>query len=537
LGSVTFNPPKAQRHSLAEAAAAGEGIAEAGRALEQVADTMRAQERKNKIGELNNVALDELKRMEEELSTGTVTGPDGTTRKMSYEEASRAADARAGLIKEQLLQGVNDKVVRQAVELDYDRMSILTRAGVRSDLAKLRGKENQDVYLSQKTALVDRVADEADPRKKALLQSMLLQHIAGAAATGIISDPRAQLQEARHMIAVREMERQIRIEPDKALARLREKDVDPLLNETDVKKLLSTARATVSAREAEVSRARAAETRALKQYREGIGNEFVQRLEKNELDTTSVLDSDLAPTGENSKEHWVKMIKQKAKDETAAPPNGGPMAVDLLRNIYLPEGHPEKITNMNQIERYYYAEDRTQRISFTDLTRLRKEFEGARSEAGSRLGSVKNGFVEGVKDLIAPKGPLGQVLQPGGGEAMYRFERYVDEQVQKKRDKKEDPYSLFDPHSRDYLGSPETVKMFVPKRRQSQVERALGREDLPLRKGSLNAEDLQPGTIYTLPDGRRGEWDGIAFNIVGGGAVSVPLVTREESTLRQTVVP
>lgn len=525
------------REDLSMARDLQRGADQFGQALREVGLRMRKQERKTKIGELKNEALEKLKTMEGELSTGIITDEDGNKRKLTYEEASERADQLSDAIKTEILGNVEDDVVRQAVELDYDRMSILTKARIRTDLAKLRQSEHEDSYLVQKDLLVQRIVEETDRHKKAELRKMLLEHIAGAAAANVIDDPRQQLAEARHELAVEQMHKDIRLDPQAALERLRTGDVDQNLTETDIKELTSTARSTRNARLAETKRQEALEAKELKKRREAVGNEFVEKLHNDQLTTTEVLDSELAPTGENSKEHWLKMIEQKVKDEAAPPPNGGPMAVELLKRIYLPAGHPNKVTSMSQIESHYYADNEAERISFTDLTRLRKEFENARSEAGQRLGKVKTDFTSSLSDLINPKGQMGQILRPGGGQAMYQFERYVDEKVQEFRDNDKDPYKLFDPGSREYLGTPEVIKMFVPEKDFTTVERALGTNvSLPTRNGKINTSRLKAGTVYTLPDGRQGEWDGTAFNIVGGTGVEIPLTDEGETSLRQTTV-
>jgi hypothetical protein len=406
---------------------------------------MRRQERKNKIAELDNVALEELKKLDEEASTGLAPNADGTTRKMSYDEASRGVDAKSDLIKERLLTGVDDKVVRQAVELSFDRMSTLTRAGVRSNLAKLRAKENQDVYLEQRLDLETRIGNEADPRKKEELKSRLLKHIAGASAAGIITDPRAQLQDSKRQIAIHEMEFQIRTDPETALARLKEKAVDPILNETDVRQLTAIARVGVNVKKAEAERERIETERELRVAREETENEFIDQLAKDPmgLNTHVIADSNLSPA---DKLKWIAITKKAQSGDVLGTEPA--LYQRLFENIWADPSDDNYIKDMGELNTYLGGG-----LGPQELQQLRREVLLRDNPETTRDGQMKAALLKSAKSQLTGSNPLTGMRDPKGDELYYRYQYEFNAEFAKQRAAGKTVDELLNPNSKDYLGN------------------------------------------------------------------------------------
>lgn len=99
------------------------------------------------------------------------------------------------------------------------------------------------------------------------------------------------------------------------------------------------------------------------------------------------------------------------------------------------------------------------KLSRTDADWAIEQYNTSITAEGSRLTDVQDSFLAGTKGLITSS-ILGGLVDGIGDQKFYEFEQYMYDQVAAKREAGEDPYTLFQPGSADYLGRPEVIGMF-----------------------------------------------------------------------------
>ena len=130
---------------------------------------------------------------------------------------------------------------------------------------------------------------------------------------------------------------------------------------------------------------------------------IVQKLAANKLTVPDILNSNLRPTGDGSKEHFLNVLRTRSKEVAEAPIKTIPsVMLDLFSRVHLPTGDPRKITDEAVLNDAYIKKQ----LGFEDFTRLRKEVADARTPEGEKLGKRRNDFITGVAAQIDKSNPL-----------------------------------------------------------------------------------------------------------------------------------
>jgi hypothetical protein len=130
---------------------------------------------------------------------------------------------------------------------------------------------------------------------------------------------------------------------------------------------------------------------------------IVQKLAANKLTVPDILNSNLRPTGDGSKEHFLNVLRTRSKEVAEAPIKTLPsVMLDLFSRVHLPTGYPRKITDEAVLNDAYIKKQ----LGFEDFTRLRKEVADARTPEGEKLGKRRNDFITGVAAQIDKSNPL-----------------------------------------------------------------------------------------------------------------------------------
>lgn len=148
---------------------------------------------------------------------------------------------------------------------------------------------------------------------------------------------------------------------------------------------------------------------------------------------------------------------QMAKEEVPAAVSRREM-VDLFSRINLPEGDPEKITDMTPLVRAVGQG----KLNKADYQFLEKTLVDAATPEGSRLGVAKKAFLDGFKSQITNSTPI---LGPdrNGDRNFYYFSKMVEEKVNEYRKAGKDPQTtLFNPQAPDFLGAPGIILQYQP---------------------------------------------------------------------------
>lgn len=133
--------------------------------------------------------------------------------------------------------------------------------------------------------------------------------------------------------------------------------------------------------EVEINRRDAETVRLTKAAETATQEEIIQKLAAGKLTAVDVLNSNLRPTGEGSKEHFLNVLRTRSKETTEAPIKTVPsVMLDLFSCIHAPAGDPRKITDEAALNSAYIDK----RLSFEDFNKLRKEMADARTPDGEK---------------------------------------------------------------------------------------------------------------------------------------------------------
>ena len=236
----------------------------------------------------------------------------------------------------------------------------------------------------------------------------------------------------------------IAVNPEATRKRLAAGDWNDVLRSEDKDVLIGEAEQALRAQDAEAERIRVRAERVLKESQKATADSFISKLDKNELTAREVLDSNLDPTGENSKEHWLKVLKQRNTDlrepVKTVPSEFSKVLEDIRRG---------RIKSVTDIEKYYTVKGT---ISWEDIKELRREWDDLLTPDGRRLSDVQQTFLKGIKPQIDKSNPLLGKIDHVGAEKYAQFEMYAMRKVQEYREANKDPYDLFDQSKPDYLG-------------------------------------------------------------------------------------
>ncbi len=156
-------------------------------------------------------------------------------------------------------------------------------------------------------------------------------------------------------------------------------------------------------------------------------------------------------------EHMRDVLRQRLANPDQ--PSNPWVFLDIQRKIYLPAGHPDKISDPFVVTQQFAV---NKQISRSDMITLLQDMEVAKSQdtLGPDLQSVSNQVYSTFS-----RSPLGQVagadLLPMADGAMYRWRQDVNRLIAEKREKGEDPRELLNPRSKDYVAAPERLSTYL----------------------------------------------------------------------------
>jgi hypothetical protein len=185
-----------------------------------------------------------------------------------------------------------------------------------------------------------------------------------------------------------------------------------------------------------------------------------------------VLENDIKTAPDVSPESKMRMLAWVRRDGLPEPDSriSSAKAIDLFRRMNLPDGDPNKITDMSPIREAYAPTDGTKgSLTIKDEEWLEKRFREDRSPEGERLTEIRQQFNHAVEPMIDHSNPLlGKAgLDESGKLQAYRFQRFVDDQIDQYRKAGKNPFDLFNPNKPDYLGDQKILKDYQVKIEES----------------------------------------------------------------------
>lgn len=259
---------------------------------------------------------------------------------------------------------------------------------------------------------------------------------------GLPAEKRAELEgQGLQKMATSSFFGYVDINPQYAKQKLLNGDYDQYINGDQKQELIGHANVAMHAQQVEAERQQKVLDDQMSQAQEATQKSFLARLEKNQLSTKDVLNSNL---NFDQQKQMLGMIKTSQSGELKTDPN---TYVNLFNRIHLPDGDPNKITDETQLNKFF-----GNGISHSTLMELRQEVEGRKTEEGAAEAELKKNFVNMAKDSLTKANPMLGMKDPEGDLQFQRFTSNFLQEYNSQRKAGKTPYQLLSPDSKDYMG-------------------------------------------------------------------------------------
>lgn len=291
------------------------------------------------------------------------------------------------------------------------------------------------------------------------------------AATGLGSwvdipaDQRIKLMEqTSEKLALSAVQGWIKIDPEGAAKQLQDGQWDNYLSASGKYQLEHQAQLGINMLATEQRRQELAAAREEKRKQMETNDSFMGKFVAGELNMNDVRGSNLAPFGEGSQNTWREMIDQQNKLGLGNIKSDKAFVQQMYQAIHLPEGDPHKMVNEDTINAAFGS-----RLNEHDLLFLRKELQDDRTPEGQRLNEQKASFFKMTQKQFDKSTLMGN--DPVGAEQAYKFQMFVEGLVDEAKAKHENPYELFNPKSKAYVGQ------YIPQFQRSMSEQIKSIQD------------------------------------------------------------
>jgi hypothetical protein len=197
----------------------------------------------------------------------------------------------------------------------------------------------------------------------------------------------------------------------------------------------------INARRAEAERVRKDAELAKEQARSATQNDFLAKMNSGKLTAKDVLNSNLEAFGSGSKEQFLGMLKTNSESRLKTDPA---TYTSLFNRIHLPEGDPKKITNENDLNKYF-----GRGLDMSTLNALRGEIQKRRTPEGEFESNLMKQARVMARSKIVRDPVVG--VDPEGEQQMLLFDAWFGKEVQKRKEKGEDAAEFLDPSSHKYI--------------------------------------------------------------------------------------
>ena len=369
-------------------------------------------------------------------------------------------------------------------------------------------------------------------------------------AAAVINDPkgvfaampaelRAQFaRETKEAIAQSAVQGVIKLDPQLALDNLDRGHWDIYLNANAKHALRTEARVGIAGQEAERRRQEAEAERKRKLEIKETQNSFVAKLDAHTLTSRDILDSNLDPVGDGSKEHFLNVLIARAKDSHEVPIKKDPkMFLGILQGI-----RSGDVTSEATIEGLYAASVQNKSgITWEDVKQLRTELDEGRTVEGERLNEKRASFFEHFRGQIDKSNPFLGKEDQTGKQQLYDFEAYVNSKIREYKKEKKDPHALFDSKNPDFVGAPDIIAQYQKTiqqsiRTMSENTRRKSTTTLPQGMTAAGTIDLAKRVPVENPDGTFSTVVSKSFEI-DGREVLLPTLdpTGSKMTDKETI--
>lgn len=280
---------------------AGRAVGDIGSALLQRKERQQAQDRKNKSTSIETAYDDEQRAYFANESQRT--GSD------SFGNVERAEKFRKESI-ERFTKDITDQTLKAEIEGYIQSRS----GGMMDSLSRHQLGQRQEVSNQIRGQKIGGILKDSFDGTEPVEESLLRweETIRGQRDTGQISEEEAVdiIVDGQQQIATASLDGIVNRNPTAAIELIKDGAYDQYLSQKQIKAFDKEAKALQEAEEkdakSKATEREKAEKDALKEKQREVGNLFVTGIADGSLTNEQILKSVLEPTGENSKEHWLK---------------------------------------------------------------------------------------------------------------------------------------------------------------------------------------------------------------------------------------
>lgn len=286
----------------------GRAIGDVGDAVTKHREKLRKQDLENKSSDIETTYDDEQRAWSADESSKT--GGD------SFGNIERAEKFRDDSISK-YTKDIEDPELKGRIESYIQNRS----GGMMDKLSIHQAGQRSEVSEQIRTKKIDGILKDSFDSNEPIEESLARwqETIIGQRATGQLGEEEAAelLANGEEKIAEASLDGIVNRDPEAAIELIEAGAYDEFLDQKQIKAFDKQAKTLQKALDAD-AKARAneaakAEQDALKQKQKETGDVFVAGITEGSLTREHVLQSALDPTGENSKEHWLKEIEKRDK--------------------------------------------------------------------------------------------------------------------------------------------------------------------------------------------------------------------------------
>jgi hypothetical protein len=418
-------------------AAEGRAIVQAGQAVQGVADVVAKRIDQENTSDITAKVTKANADLSIDLQETIRTAAPGD--KKAFEDYNKRVEDTLGKIGE----GAETSGARSFFGEASERIKGQLYKTSSQGQAELAGMKAVQDYTSSLNSLS--TATAADPSGYKLQFELHNQAIENLVANGQL--PRHKAMELKADGEVSLAKSTIRgwaqLDPDYAKKKLKDGEFNSLLGEEGTRQLNGEIEQAVRAKEIDIERRRIEQERNLDKQQRTVKNDFIAKVQDHSLNTKDVLNSILEP---EQKEHYLNLIKTANSSEERLKTDAGVM-MNLFTRMNLPDGDPKKITDEKELEQYF-----GRGLSFTDMNRLRDEFQGKNTEQGRIENDMKKQVMDIARGKLTKSNPLTGFKDPIGDENMARYMAFFFDEYKQRRQKGDTTSELLNPDSPKYLG-------------------------------------------------------------------------------------
>lgn len=360
-----------------------------------------------------------------------------------FEEFNKKADERLNKIGENLSTGAGRNYFRTAAAKIKGQI-VVNAAQTQADLD---GEKAVIDYTSSKNDLSASLV--SDPSSLNLARDLHNQGLDNLVAAGYLpAKEAAKLKQTGDRDLVKSSIRGwIKLDPGFAKEKIASGEFDTELGGDGKIQMLAEVEQAVRAKEVDLERRKRRQQELLQAEQEQTQNEFLKAMSEGNLTTDQILSSNLEAFGSGSKDQFIRMLKAENENGGKLKTSAGTF-IALFDRINLPEGDPNKITDESDLNEYL-----GRGLSYTDLTKLRQEITGNKTEKGRVENNLKKQLFQIAKGQLTKSNDMLGIKDPEGDENMLMFQIFAYDQIEQYRKEGKPIRDLLNPDSKDYLGN------------------------------------------------------------------------------------